>query len=119
VIGVEYSLSAAKLREAIAIVQDVLTQHLDIAEGGRARLSKFGESSVDIEVFSYFNTKDGGRFVVAREEVLLSIYERFEAAGIGFAFPTRTVTFAESSPLYARTVADGPVDAPARRDGSA
>jgi MscS family membrane protein len=105
VIGVEYSLSAAKLREAIGIVQDVLTQHPDIAEGGRARLSKLGESSVDIEVYSYIDTADGNRFVVAREELLLSIYERFEAAGIGFAFPTRTLTFAESSPLYARTVA--------------
>lgn len=106
VIGVEYALSAAKLREAIGIVQDVLNQHPDIAEGGRARLAKFNESSVDIEVFSYIDTKDGGRFVVAREELLLSIYERFEAAGIGLAFPTRTITFAESSPLYARTLSN-------------
>jgi MscS family membrane protein len=107
VIGVEYSLSTAKLREAIGIVQDVLTKHPDIAEGGRARLSKFGESSLDIEVYAYIDTPDGGRFVVAREELLLSIYERFEEAGIGLAFPTRTITFAgESSPLYARSLAD-------------
>ncbi len=106
VIGVEYSLSTAKLREAIGIVQDVLATHPHIASGSRARLSKFGESSIDIEVFSYIDVRDSGESVVIREELLLSIYERFENAGIGFAFPTRTLTFAESSPLYARTVRD-------------
>ncbi|MEC7930752.1 MAG: mechanosensitive ion channel family protein, partial [Pseudomonadota bacterium] len=44
VIGVEYSLSAAKLREAISIVQQVLTDHEKVAEGSRARLANFGES---------------------------------------------------------------------------
>jgi len=104
VIGVEYSLSAAKLREAIRIVQQVLASHEHIAEGSRARLSNFGESSLDIEVFSYIDVRDFGQSVVIKEELLLSIYERFEEAGIGIAFPTRTITFAESSPLYARTV---------------
>lgn len=125
VIGVEYSLSAAKLREAIGIVQDVLASHEHIAEGSRARLSNFGESSLDIEVFSYIDVRDFGQSVVIKEELLLSIYERFEEAGIGIAFPTRTITFAESSPLYARTVmeeADEPAaesaDALARHAGS-
>jgi MscS family membrane protein len=118
VIGVEYSLSAVKLREAIRIVQEVLAEHEHIAEGSRARLSNFGESSLDIEVFSYIDVRDFGTSVIVREELLLTIYERFEAAGIGIAFPTRTITFAESSPLYARTVVSGADDADAADESS-
>lgn len=92
-IGIEYGLSAAKLREAIKIVETVLVEHEKIAEGPRARLANFGENSIDIEVFSYIDVLDFGESVIIREEMLLAIYERFEAAGIGIAVPMRTVRF--------------------------
>lgn len=116
VIGVEYSLSAAKLREAITIVQDVLAEHEKIAEGSRARLASFGENSLDIEVFSYIDVPDFGESLIVREALLLAIYERFEAAEIGIAFPTRTLTFAGELPIAgAAALAAATADAAAER----
>lgn len=94
VIGVEYGLSAAKVREAIGIVEAVMADSGKMAEGYRARLAKFGESSLDIEVFAYIDVTDFVESVTIRQELLLGILERFEAAGIGLAFPTRTVFLA-------------------------
>ncbi len=91
VIAVEYTASSVKLREAIGIVQQVLATHAHIAEGSRARLARIGERSFDIEVFSYIDVRDFGESVVIREELLLAIYERFEAASIGLAFPLQTI----------------------------
>ncbi|WP_347304326.1 mechanosensitive ion channel family protein [Croceibacterium sp. TMG7-5b_MA50] len=99
VIGVEYSLPAAKVREAVDIVRQVLEEHPRIAEGPRARLNAFGASSLDIEVFSYIEVGDFAESLIHKEEILFSILDRFEAAGIGIAFPTRTVVFGNSLPV--------------------
>lgn len=90
-IGIEYGLSAAKIREAIKIVETVMVEHEKIAEGSRARLARFGESSLDIEVFAYIDVPDFNESLIVREEMLLAIYEQYEAAEIGIAFPTRTL----------------------------
>lgn len=99
VIGVEYSLPAAKVREAVDIVRQVLEEHPKIAENPRARLNAFGASSLDIEVFSYIEVGDFAESLIHKEEVLFAILERFEAADIGIAFPTRTVVFGNSLPV--------------------
>lgn len=112
VIAVDYQVSSAKLREAIDIVYRVLTGHDKIAKGARARLGRIAERSFNIEVFAYIDVLDFDASVVIREELLLTIYERLEAAGIGLAFQTQTVVFSseqlgvlahDRSPLRERT----------------
>jgi MscS family membrane protein len=93
VIAVDYQVSSAKLREAIGIVYGVLAEHEQIAEGARARLGKIAERSFNIEVFAYIDVLDFDASVIIREELLLTIYERLEAAGIGLAFQTQTTVF--------------------------
>jgi len=93
-IAVDHRTPSAKLKEAIAIVQQVLAEHRDIVEGYRARLGSIGERSFNIDVFSYINTSDFSVQVVIREELLLTIYERLEAADIKLAFPIQTVVLA-------------------------
>jgi MscS family membrane protein len=95
VIAVDYQVSSAKLREAIGIVYQVLAEHEKIAEGFRARLGRIAERSFNIEVFSYIDVLDFEVNVVIREELLLTIYERLEAAGIGLAFQTQTMVFSQ------------------------
>jgi MscS family membrane protein len=99
VIGIEYT-SAAKVREAIAIVEQVLADSGKMAEGYRATLAAFGDSSLNIEVFSHIDVTDFTESVRIKQELLLGILERFEAAGVGIAFPTRTVLVkaAEAAP---------------------
>ncbi|WP_162301952.1 mechanosensitive ion channel family protein [Croceibacterium ferulae] len=99
VIGIEYGLPAAKVREAVQIVARTLEEHEKVAENPRARLKDFGASSLDIEVFSYIDVPDFAESLIHREELLLTILERFEEAGIGIAFPTRTIVFGNDLPV--------------------
>jgi MscS family membrane protein len=95
VIAVDYQVSSAKLREAIGIVYGVLVEHEHIAEGCRARLGRIAERSFNIEVFAYIDVLDFDASVVIREELLLTMYERLEEAGIGLAFQAQTVVFSQ------------------------
>lgn len=91
-IGVEYGISAAKLREGVEIIEQVLLNHeLVDDDGARARFANFGASSLDIEVWSYITVSDYAESRLIRQELLLAIFERLEAAGLAIAFPTRTV----------------------------
>jgi MscS family membrane protein len=103
VIAVDCGMSSAKLREAIRIVQQVLAGHDKIAKGARANLARIGEHSFNIEVFSYIDVPEFDASVIVCEELLLSIYERLEAAGIGLAFRAQVTFFASSQRQEART----------------
>ena len=92
-IAVDNSTPAAKLREAIAIVQQVLAEEKNMAEGHRARLGSINDRAFNIDVFSYIDVREFDTQVIIRENLLLTIYERLEAAGIGLAFQTRTIAF--------------------------
>ncbi|MFV0622592.1 mechanosensitive ion channel family protein [Sphingomonas sp. ac-8] len=92
VIGLEYGISADKMREGVAIIEGTLKEHAAIDhEGARARFTTFGESSLDVEVFSYILASDFVESLGIRQELMLTIMERLEAAGLGIAFPTRTL----------------------------
>jgi MscS family membrane protein len=92
VIGVEYGISSAKLRDGVEIVERILKSHEKIdADGARARFTNFGASSLDIEVFSYITVSDFGDSLVVRQQLLLDIFQQLEAAGLSIAFPTRKV----------------------------
>jgi MscS family membrane protein len=92
VIGLEYGVSAAKLREGVEIIERVLMVHPQVdSEGVRAGFADFGPSSLDIEVWSYIIVSDFAESRAVRQELLLTIMERLEEAGLAIAFPTRKV----------------------------
>ena len=92
VIGLEYGLSAQKLREGLAIIEKALVEHPLIAEDPRrARLANFGPSSLDVEVFAYIEVSDYAESLAIREELLLTMFERLEDAGLAIAYPTQTL----------------------------
>lgn len=91
-IGVEYGISAAELRRAVEIIEQILRDHEAVDNDGlRARFAHFGESSLDIEIWSYIIVADYAESRLIRQELLLAIFERLEEAGLAIAFPTRTV----------------------------
>ncbi|RIV84610.1 mechanosensitive ion channel family protein [Aurantiacibacter zhengii] len=91
-IGLEYGLSAAKLREAVGIIEKVLRNHeLVDDEDARARFAEFGASSLDIEVWAYITVADYAESRLVRQELLLEMLDRLESAGMAIAFPTRTI----------------------------
>lgn len=97
VIGIEY-VGPAKLREAVAIIEDVLFSNEQVSnDGPRARFSNFGDSALEIEIFAYITVTDFAESTAIRQELLLTIYERLADAGIGIAFPTRTLFIAPAA----------------------
>lgn len=92
VIGVEYGIGSARLLQAVELVEGVLDDHARIVKpGARARFTNFGASSLDIEIFSYIEAADYDESLVIRQDLLLTIFAKLEQAGVGIAFPTRTV----------------------------
>jgi len=60
-------------------------------------------------VFAYIDVRDFEESLRIRESLLLAIYERLEAAGIGLAFPAQTIVVSREQQADGR--ADGD-DAP-------
>lgn len=118
-IAVEPGTSSAKLKEAIVIVQQALTEQKNMAEGHRARLGSINERAFNIDVFSYIDVREFDTQVIIRENLLLTIYERLEAAGIGLAFPTQKIVFSREQLAEVRQELigdDGQAEGEARTD---
>jgi MscS family membrane protein len=89
VIGVTYSTPTIKVKEAVSILHDIFTHpktHDVIIS-----FKQFADSSLNIEIVHWFATTDNREYAAGIEAFNLQIKERFDKAGIEFAFPTRTV----------------------------
>ena len=92
VIGLEYGISAARLREGIALIEQVLADHPQVADDPRrVKLADFGASSLNIAVFTYITVPDFGESLGIRQELLLAILEKLDEAGLPIAFPSQTL----------------------------
>jgi MscS family membrane protein len=93
-IGLRGDSTQAQLLFCLAEIRKLLYAHPKIeAESARIRLVGFGESSFDLEIFSYIKTTDSAEFIAIREDVLLRIMGIVESSGTSFANPSRTVYF--------------------------
>ena len=91
-IGLEYSSTPSQVRQAISIIENVLTAHEKVSEDPcRAKLRFFAADSLSIETYAYIEVPDYVESLNYRQEILLAIYDGFDEAGIPFAFPTQTV----------------------------
>lgn len=95
-IGVTYDTPPEKLREGIEILKEIFAS----APGQRvdrphyAVFEKFNAYSLDIMCQWHFHPADFWMAMEAASEINAQILERFNAAGIEFAFPTRTLLLA-------------------------
>ncbi|PWE17802.1 mechanosensitive ion channel family protein [Marinicauda salina] len=95
-VGVLYQTPADKL-EAIP---DWIREDLDPIEDvrvDRVHFAGFGESSLNFEIVFWVTAADYPTFMDKRQAANLAIVKRFEAEGVGFAYPSRTLFFAEPS----------------------
>lgn len=111
VIGLEYGVSAEKLRGAVDLIEGVLKEHPLVDKDGRARFTRFGDSSLDIEIFAYILVTDFVESLGVKQELLLTMMERLEKAGFGIAFPTRTLHLKPEPLAITRAVPHGNADA--------
>lgn len=91
-IGLEYGTTAAQMQQVLAALEKILRDHPKIwPDAVVVRFSKFGESSLDIDIMAWFQTQDYGEFQAIRQQVLLAFMAAIEEAGASIAFPTRTL----------------------------
>jgi MscS family membrane protein len=92
-LGLTYNTPAEKIKEAINIIKGILEKHPDVVINEAnskyyVSFSTFENSALTLSV-GYSHLID--RFSDTRTSINLEIKERFEAAGIEFAYPTQTV----------------------------
>ncbi|PIZ56338.1 mechanosensitive ion channel protein MscL [Candidatus Woesearchaeota archaeon CG_4_10_14_0_2_um_filter_57_5] len=92
-LGITYDTPPGKVKRAKEIVLDVLSKHKNIASKDekppKVAFTEFADFSLNIQVLYWM--KDTTLYFETQDEVNSQILERFNKAGIEFAFPTRTI----------------------------
>jgi len=95
-VTITYDTPPAKVQEAVDILKDILANHEGMQEDFPPRVffSDFNSESLNILVLYWYHPADYWAYMAFSEKVNQQILERFNAAGIDFAFPTRTLHLA-------------------------
>jgi MscS family membrane protein len=98
IVGVGYAATPAQLRSMLASMRDTLDKHsLVLAGSARVNFLKFGLSSLDIELFAYFQARDWNHYCALQEEMLLRIMDIVEASGASIALPAQRLVLPSGS----------------------
>jgi len=103
-VTVTYDTPPAKLRTAVAILEEMLEarkEHFDPEKPPRVFFSDFNAESLNIVVYYWFIPPDWWDYLAFTHEFNMELLERYNAEGIEFAFPTRTLYLKQDSPLAA------------------
>ncbi len=92
-LGVTYQTTPEQLRAAPTIIREAIEAH-DKVRFDRAHFQSYGDFALLFEVVYYVLSADYNLYMDIQQAVNLSIYERFAAAGIEFAYPTQTILLA-------------------------
>ena len=108
-IGVVYDTPHAVLARIPGMIRAAIEAQPK-ARVDRVHFKGFGESSLDFETVFYVASPDYTAYMDIQQAVNLEIVRVFEAEGIGFAFPTRTIVLQPATPGAAAPAA--PSDTP-------
>ena len=78
----------------------MLTEHpeIDTTQTMLVNFTTYGDSSLDIMIYTFTKTTVWAKFEDVRSDVLLRIGAIVKQRGADFAFPTRTIEFSGSVP---------------------
>jgi MscS family membrane protein len=95
-LSLTYNTAPAKIERAIAIVQEILRDHEGMQPDfpPRVHFNQFAADYLNLEVIYWYHPPDWWRACAFAQRVNLEILRRFNAEGIEFAFPTRTLVVA-------------------------
>ena len=91
-IGLRYS-DAGKVREIIAAVKTMLSQHDEIDKDTTliVNFNTMGASSLDFFIYTFTKTTDWVQYHEVKQDVLLKIIDIVHEHGADIAFPTTTL----------------------------
>lgn len=102
-LSLTYATTDQQLRRVMADVEAALRAQPKLwPDQVVVRLSALATSSMDVEVQSWFQTKDWSEFQGIRQELFLKFIEAIQRAGASFAYPTRTMHVVGEAPRPAR-----------------
>ena len=103
-IGVRYETTADQLRYLLAQLRLMLHAHPRInSDNVRVRFCGYGDSSLNINIRVYAQTREWNDFFAIREDIFLRMYTIVEEAGSGFAFPSQTLYMGRDDGLDAES----------------
>lgn len=88
--GVLYQTPSDKLAAIPGIVKEVIEAQARV-RFDRAHFKAFGASSLDFEIVYWVTDPDYTLYMDVQQAINLGLFRRFEAEGIGFAYPTQTL----------------------------
>jgi small-conductance mechanosensitive channel len=103
--GVRYSTPPDTLAAIPDWVRDIVTAQ-SATRFDRAHFKGFGDSALAFEVVYFVLDPDYNRYMDIQQAINLALVHRFAAAGVDFAFPTRTL-HVEMLPSAGPAAADG------------
>jgi MscS family membrane protein len=89
-LGLAYGTPADKVKQAVKILQEIYGAH-SMTGDLIVSFNKFTDSSLNINVVHWWKGLDNKAYLSGMQELNLAIKERFDAEGISFASPTRTI----------------------------
>jgi len=95
-IGITYDASREKIQEAVNTLNEIFKQHPNTQDVWIS-FDKFGDFALNISVIHWWNNTDYKAYLNGMQEINLAIKQRFDEAGIGFAFPTQTLYVKQDS----------------------
>ncbi len=103
-LALSYDTTAAQMRAILRDLEAALRDHPKIwPDAVSVRFSDLKESTLNVEVVAWFQTRDWNEFTVIRQELLLRFMEIVERGGTSFAFPTRTIRVVGAAPPEKKT----------------
>lgn len=89
-LGVVYETRAEQVAAIPGLIREAIEEQ-ERARFDRAHFKGYGESALELEAVYYVTSPDYNLYMDVHEAINLSIMRRFQARGIEFAFPSRTL----------------------------
>ena len=90
VTGVDYGTPPDLVQRLPAMLREIVTAQPHV-RFDRSHFRGFGESALEFETVYFMLTDDYNKYMDTQQAINLAILRRFDAEGIEFAFPTRTI----------------------------
>lgn len=84
-----YTTEPEKIELALSILKEIGANHVGLEDEVNVTFNKWGEFSMGL-MFVYF-IKPSSDILVTQTEINLEVLRKFKAAGLEFAYPTRTI----------------------------
>ncbi|MCW5558422.1 MAG: mechanosensitive ion channel, partial [Verrucomicrobiae bacterium] len=95
-IGLTYDTPAPRVQRAAALLEEILRKDPQTHDC-IIHFSRFSDFSLNIDVLYWCKTTDYREFTQVFQRINLAIKERFDAEGLRFALPSRTIQFETAS----------------------